>query len=489
MKIKIQNILLGLFSFFSLTSCEPEWLEETTSLQIRAEEQFESEEGFKDALIGTYIGLTSPNLYAKDLTWNLVDILGQQHANLPSLALYSDVQQFEYRTNRSTPQIDMIWQKAYNTIANINIALDYMDKNSEVLHPLNYNLIKGELLGLRAFLHFDLLRLYGLDGLSNRNVSGELAIPYILDYSKDITPLLTYSETFDLLEKDLNESLELLKNDPIYSAANVDSDEFNEVNRDGFYDNREQRMNYYAVRALQARVLQWQGGSDKLSEASLAAQEVIDEAPFNLINSESYNVSNDPILYPEILFSLDVTGLADMANSYFDASSNTNYDALFYTEAMAADIFETQNVNIGVADVRYNTLLNGQTRGLVSTKIIQRSSANPNQVPLIKLPEMYYVAAEASINSGELDKAAEYLNDVRFSRGILEPVADTLNQQEMQLELMKEYRKEFISEGQLFYFYKRNGLTQIPGVSETVIMDEEEYVLPIPDNEIEFGNR
>lgn len=489
MKIKIQNILLGLFGFFSLTSCEPEWLEETTSLQIRAEEQFKSEEGYKDALIGVYIGMTSPNLYAKDLTWNLVDILGQQHADLPGLALYSDVQQFEYRTNLSTPQIDGIWQKAYNTIANINIALDYMDQNSEVLHPLNYNLIKGELLGLRAFLHFDLLRLYGIEGMSNQNVSGELAIPYVLDYSKDITPQLTYAETFNLMETDIQESLELLQSDPIYSDANLDSDEFEEINRDNFYDNREQRMNYYAVKALQARMLQWQGGTENLSEARLAAQEVIDEAPFALVNSESYNVSNDPILYPEILFSLDVTGLADLANPYFDASSNTNYDALFYTEAMATDIFETENVNIGVADVRYNTMLTGQTRGLVSTKIIQRSSAYPNQVPLIKLPEMYYVAAEAYISSGELDKAAQYLNDVRASRGILEPVADTLSGEEMELELMKEYRKEFISEGQLFYFYKRNGLTQIPGVSETVTMDEEEYVLPIPDNEIEFGNR
>lgn len=31
--------------------------------------------GFKDALIGVYLGLTEYALYAKDLTWHFVDIL------------------------------------------------------------------------------------------------------------------------------------------------------------------------------------------------------------------------------------------------------------------------------------------------------------------------------------------------------------------------------------------------------------------------------
>jgi hypothetical protein len=56
-------------------------------------------------------------------------------------------------------------------------------------------------------------------------------------------------------------------------------------------------------------------------------------------------------------------------------------------------------------------------------------------------------------------------------------------------ELQKEYRKEFISEGQLFFYYKRNGLTQMPGLSAQIIADDRIYRLPYPDNEIEFGNR
>lgn len=50
----------------------------------------------------------------------------------------------------------------YNVIANINNFLEYVDKNKDVLVTERYyETMKGEALGLRAFLHFDLLRMFG----------------------------------------------------------------------------------------------------------------------------------------------------------------------------------------------------------------------------------------------------------------------------------------------------------------------------------------
>lgn len=55
----------------------------------------------------------------------------------------------------------------------------------------------------------------------------------------------------------------------------------------------------------------------------------------------------------------------------------------------------------------------------------------------------------------------------------------------------KEYRKEFLGEGQAFYLYKRLGRTEIPtpksGVS--VAASETVYVLQIPEDEINVGGR
>ena len=260
MLAKIKKTVAGMCLLLAATSCE-EWLDVTPNTQIRAEEQFKSEDGFKDALIGVYIGMATPELYAKDMTWNLVDLLSQQYAVLPNLASYVDVQHYQYRSTKAVPQVDALWNNSYKLIANINNALHYMEKNKEVLHPISHDIIKGELLGLRAFIHFDLMRLYGYGNLADRSdLAGKLAIPYVTEYKKEATPQLGYMQTFGLMENDINTALELLKADPIYVNAERPAGYFDQVNRDGFYNLREQRMNYYAVKALQARVLLWQGG-------------------------------------------------------------------------------------------------------------------------------------------------------------------------------------------------------------------------------------
>ena len=58
---------------------------------------------------------------------------------------------------------------------------------------------------------------------------------------------------------------------------------------------------------------------------------------------------------------------------------------------------------------------------------------------------------------------------------------------DLQAEIAKEYSKEFMCEGQMFYYYKRLGLKRI-GVYRTVAIEPEEvYVIPLPDDELDFG--
>ncbi|MCK0131697.1 RagB/SusD family nutrient uptake outer membrane protein [Flavobacteriaceae bacterium F08102] len=478
------GIILILLAGFT-TSCD-DFLDETSSAQITADDQFKEASGFKDALIGVYISMTQPQLYSRDMTYNLVDILSRQYAPLGGSALYSQIEQYNYRGVISTSQVDNLWIKSYNTIANINSALDAIDEKASVLSDIDYSIIKGELLGLRAFLHFDLMRLYGKGNLANRgDLAGEFGVPYVTTFGKEVTPRRSYEETFALLTNDLEEASELLKEDPIYTEINRPADYYTEVNRNGFYNQREQRMNYYAVKALQARVLAWQGGLANLEAAKNAAEEVINKSNAALIDASSYPVSSDPILYPEVLFALDVNALEDITIGYLNAATfNTNVNALYLDTSTANALYETSNSNIGVADIRFNTLLESQTRGLISTKLIQKSGLlNREKVPLIKLPEMYYIAAEYYIENNQLDLAIAKLNSVRQSRGIIEDIPETATQEELEDELLKEYRKEFVGEGQLFFAYKRLGLTTFPGLGAT-IADDDIYVLPIPDTEL-----
>ena len=62
---------------------------------------------------------------------------------------------------------------------------------------------------------------------------------------------------------------------------------------------------------------------------------------------------------------------------------------------------------------------------------------------------MYLIAAEAS---GDI----RYLETLRANRGYAtDPLPAGANLQD---EITKEYQKEFIAEGQLFYYYKRRNM-------------------------------
>lgn len=496
MVLKLKNIVAVLV-IAVFASCTKDWLDVTSSSQIKAEDQFKSEAGFKDALLGAYIGMTDKSLYSRDLTWNIVDLLAQQYAALPNTGgsnsgTYSDVQKFNYRTALSMPQVDAMWNKQYNVIANINIELSYIEKNRGVLQSLNYTLIKGELLGMRAFLHFDLLRLYGYGNLSGRqDVAGKLAPPYVTEFTKAMTQQLSYAETFALLNKDITDALELLKQDPAYKEAGRPADYYSGVNGDGFYDKRQQRMNYYAVKALEARVLLWQGGQDNLNKARAAAEEVINNSPARLVTSPA-SLSRDRVLSAEHLFGLNVTAFIDIVNPFLNANNVTDAgkkNSLYLSQSTAEQIYETSNINIGIADFRYNTLLQSQSAGRVPMKLWQVFSTTDvyNIMPLIRLPEMYYIAAEAYGKSSNRGKSVEYLNIVRRSRGILEDIPLNADEQRVFAELDKEYRKEFISEGQLFFYYKRLGKTTFPNLPSSITANDRIYVLPYPDSEFEFG--
>lgn len=73
--------------------------------------------------------------------------------------------------------------------------------------------MKGEALGLRAFLHFDLLRMFGP---VYKEHPASKAIPYRIAFDKDATPVLPASEVVDAILKDLNDAEKLLKeSDPL----------------------------------------------------------------------------------------------------------------------------------------------------------------------------------------------------------------------------------------------------------------------------------
>ena len=106
--------------------------------------------------------------------------------------------------------------------------------------------------------------------------------------------------------------------------------------------------------------------------------------------------------------------------------------------------------------------------------------------PMIRISEMYYYVCEYLMNS-DLNGAKTELQKLRNARNAKEALIAN-SPAELEDVIVNDARREFMCEGQLFYFYKRLG-RKVVDESGNYTMTEKDFVLPLPDVELEFGNR
>lgn len=490
---KIKYLLLFFTATFILSACS-EWLDVTPPSQIREEEQFSTVEGFQQVLTGCYIGMTNDYLYGRVLSWSTIELMaGQFTALYPSTSNDSGIATYNYTSTIAITYINGTWLKAYNVIANVNNALKYIELKKSVLDDINYKLIKGELLAIRAYMHLDLMRLYGYGNLAARNdISAKYAIPYVTTLDKNITPQLSYSQTFALLIKDLTDAVTLLEIDPV-TKSQPDS-YYQNVNTDGFYNNRQQKFNYYATSLLLARAYMWEGSSDSRTKALVLANKVIADAVNKGVVSwaTSESVTGDVIMKSEHLMSLNTQNLLIKTAEYFKIQIlATDYRAQYVSNDRLVSVYEAEG--IGSTDFRFskqyifNTALVNGKNSYTPLKYYGNSiTSTSDYIPLLRLPEAYYIAAECLLKQSvpDVNGALNLLNTVRANRGILANLTN-LTATDAMNEVVKEYIKEYYCEGAAFFLYKRLGITSIPGYSQSAT--DAIYVLPYPSDEVQMG--
>jgi starch-binding outer membrane protein, SusD/RagB family len=527
MKSKLSIILLSL-SVIVTASCS-KWLDITSKTDIPSEQQFKDVTGFRDAVIGVYVKMAKPELYSQEMTWRTVEFLSQQYAvvaGAPDL----NVPLYAYNTNPLPAKRESMWLGAYNVIANINQILRYQEKNREAFSqtPITDSLIKGEMLALRAFIHFDIMRLFGKGNLANRpQMLNELTIPYVTTFSKDATPQRKYSETLELMKNDIVEAIKYLQCDPL-SKLRTGTTYWSQELASGFISttsagtsspNRKMRMNYWAAKALYARILMWEGTA---ASKALALKEALDVIGSSLSGgigtgdgayytwttsanvSGTYWYTSDLSFVNEHLFTLQVekfmdiqsmTGVSGGRSWFFAGSPNNQYSVVYVTDARRKNIFEFGTSLIDI-DWRATKCLWADGSTLQYWTIAKfynttdQSTSYNKRMPLMRISEMYYIAAECLLEPGanyDKAKAVACLNKIRNQRNI--PVAynlsASLTDAVIKNEITKEYLKEFIGEGQLFYYYKRLGLPTIMDYGKE--MTDVEYQMPMPDSEVANG--
>jgi len=491
--IKVFIISVGLL----LSSCS-DWLDVTPPSQIREEAQFNSVEGFQQALIGCYIGMTNELLYGRALTWSTIELMAGQFVPLqPSTSNDFNISNYNYTSSNALKYINGVWANSYNVISNVNNALKYIELNKGLLDNINYQIIKGELLAIRAFMHFDLMRLYGLGNLNARtDLASKFAIPYVTTLSKEMTPQLTYKQTIDLMVADLNVALQLLDIDPVTKKHPASF--YNEVNIDGFYNNRQQRFNYYATSLLLARVYMWEGSQQSIANALTLANKVIADAETNAVVTwaTSTSVTNDVIMKSEHLMSLNTQNLISRTADFFklEIIAASDIKAQYVSNDRMMAIYEAEGV--GSTDFRFskqfiqNSVTTAGKNAYTPLKFygVSNDKVTKNFIPLMRIPEAYYIASECMIKKTSPDAAGALalLNNVRQKRGITTNLTDASTSVVMN-EIIKEYTKEFYCEGAMFFLYKRLGKETIPGYNQ--VASDAIYMLPYPSTELQMGRK
>jgi hypothetical protein len=473
--MKNTYILYCLLAAILVTSggCK-KWLDVSPKTQVRESEMLKDEQGFKDAITGLYMKMTDASLYGQTLTMGFMDILAQRYNTSSTSSPYYNISSFKYTSTGPKNTIAGIWTNMYGAIANANNILKVIDARQEVFTGNNYARIKGEALGLRALMHFDLLRMFGAAPVTGAQ---KKSIPYLTTFSIQVAPLLTVQQVIDSCMKDLREAEALLAKDKTIREA-YDQDAFQSFTRN--------HMNYWAVKGLEARILLY---SNDKTNAMAAALEVITQQeknfPFIDKASAAATTNRDRSYAREQLFTLSVYKIKTYADEYFTSSGVTS-PALSMTSKTFNTLYETATG--GSSDIRFNYQFATIGSAVATAKysidnIYTYTYYLLNNMPVIRLSEVYYIAAEAASSP---ETGVTYLNAVRTHRG-LKALPLNISADILKAEILKEYKKDLYAEGQLFYYFKRWNAAKIDG--STLSANDAVYIFPLPDNEIEFGNR
>lgn len=173
--MKKRIVLLALICGVAVfSSCET-WFDVQPKTQVKGDDLFATESGYRTALLGVYTLMASNSLYGEELSMELLDVLAQYYSISSGSHGYYEAKNFNYDSEIVKAKVATIWLYMYKGIANLNNLLENIEANRSKLGKVHYTLIKGEALGLRAYLHFDLLRMFAPACVVGEN---EWAIPY-----------------------------------------------------------------------------------------------------------------------------------------------------------------------------------------------------------------------------------------------------------------------------------------------------------------------
>lgn len=482
--MKVSKFIVAITLLISCYSCNS-WLSLNPNDQIDEDQLFETGLGYRNALNGIYQNMAVSSMYGQEMTWGTLDVLAQNYYS-PYLeeTWKSIAEDYAYENEDVKSKIDNIWSTTYNSIANANNLLSRIDNEDPLKfagEQLEKDMIKGEALALRAFLHFDMLRLF-----APYKDDSKTYVPYFEKYPSTFEPRETVNNVMEKVIRDLE-----LARDLVAPYDTVDNRTVRMHFRyrftmgggnsadlgvtDLFEAYRGYRMNYYAINAVLARAYAYSGQYQKAFEVTQMLIDAKDTENDNLFEfTSSEEVNQKPKLYDDLIFALSNKKLLENYELYYNTENYKLYLDIDSKDELFDDVADYRGTKL-VSEV--NSWYYLSLKYAKSSSSSTEASACEIMIPIIRLSEMYYIRAEYYAQLGRFQEAATELDNVRRGRNCTIGRLNITSIADFNTELLNEAKREFIGEGQLWFYYKKLD------VKPTSDMPDGAFILPLPESE------
>ena len=474
--MKTRNIIIAALSCtLTLTSCE-DFLNMQPSTAVNASTAIRTADDARTAINGIMRAMSSSSYYGRNFI-----LYGDTKGG--DLTIYSAGRGqdalYSFNHSATSGSYSAFWSQGFYCIMQVNNLLENIER-LESEGKTGFDQFKGEALTLRALFNFDLVRLYGLPYNYKKDSYGIPDVTTTL--SADAKPLrATVEENYKRIVEDLEAAEPLLELKPA----------------SGY-------VNYYANKALQARVALYR---EDYAAALAASREIIDSERYRLYSNIEWVDSWEKPFASESIFELGMNEESDLGTSslgfyYMAKHKNGNQSALGWF--LASEYFLTR-LGEDPSDVRWGIMGEDEAStadaprkgacykymGSEALTGAGNKTATAVNIKIIRLSEVYLIAAEAALHTGDKAAAAEYLNAIRSRSPQLAPATVASISDDM---ILDERSKELFGEGHRFFDMIRmnrsiefnDDFQGVPISQRPKIIDRSfgKIVLPISNDEI-----
>lgn len=451
----IKYLIIAGVTVFSVTSCED--LVQTEPRQSISFEQGTGDiTGIRAILISVYDRLQVSSYYGQQMMLApdvLSDNLRQTSSNSNRYTFFQN-NTFGTHINR--------WQGgSYAAINEVNMVLENIDKVSTT--DAEKTQIKGEAYFLRALLYFDLARIYGYE--PGKEVNGWKKSVIIRTSSTsaasqaDLKTRATNDEVYALITSDLKSAI---------AALTPNATPY--------------RANKAAAEALLARVSLYAG---KYDDAIKYSTDALASTTKTLVSGANYVAAFNSQPHPESVFEINYVQATETLGANESLNSLTNNPVGGWADIVpTSDLLSLYETN-DVRKAQFKAAKKASEDVNFTSKYSASVGPFTDNVPVIRISEIYLIRAEAYAEKGILVEALADLNMLRNRANASLVVAAT--KQDVINAILRERRLELAFEGHRFFDLKRRGLPIYKVGSVEIPYTDPRVLGPIPATEINLN--